>query len=110
MIGSPENPGSGTINLLCAFDYKGLMRNWLRFVKCLRTPFRPMRNPLLHKIGFVWQHWCPAKRGQADGGVGRGPGGPPSKNLRLRHRLRGSVLALQPLLEALPVKVNHRRE
>src|ERR1035438_9780053 len=38
MIGSPGNPGSGTINLLCAFDYKGLMRNWLRFVNYLRRP------------------------------------------------------------------------
>ena len=52
-------------------------RNWLRFVNYLRRPFRPMQNRQLHKIGFVWQHWCPAKRGQADGGVGRGPGGPP---------------------------------
>ena len=85
-----------------------LQKNWLRSAKYPGRPSDQERNRQLHGIGFVWRHRRAAKRRQADGGVGRGPGGPPSKNLRLRHRFwRRPVLALQPLLEALQVKVNH---
>src|ERR1017187_10517901 len=46
--------------------------------------------------------------GRPTGASAADQGGPPSENLRLCHCFRrGSVLALQPLLEALQVKVNY---